>query len=123
MCLVQGYPGPAGGLGADAALGEGCSDDVWFCPRHTCLGCGALEATACSISAVDLPLAFYETTNSGEHRPLAAIEQKTLRCCSGCSFSVCMECDSGTAAQVRVPSLLLPSKRGSEVRSFRATAT
>eukprot|EP01032_Pedospumella_encystans_P012314 gene12314-14257_t len=31
-------------------------NDVWFCPCHTCIGCHALQCTATTLAAVDLPV-------------------------------------------------------------------
>ncbi len=34
-------------------------EGTWFCPRHNCISCGALQKSAGSIHNLDLPLQYY----------------------------------------------------------------
>eukprot|EP01034_Spumella_vulgaris_P024594 gene24594-30960_t len=50
MCLLSTCADPNLALNSEYEM-----DEVWFCPKHTCVSCGVLENTECSLSAVDLP--------------------------------------------------------------------
>lgn len=75
MCVIRvcNLPLADDSIGADVFSntdnsGDGLDDtSTWFCPRHHCISCHALQTTECSLAAIVLPIQYY-SNNTQFHR-------------------------------------------------------
>jgi hypothetical protein len=72
----------------DNNIGEGYSSELWFCPSHTCVFCGALELPKSGrLEPHQLPSELVRTAAS------SVLAQRPLKLCVSCPQSVCSECE------------------------------
>lgn len=73
----------------------------WYCPRHFCVDCGALQTvTNIALDTLPLPPILYETamnTRSQQRQQddnnSQLIVEKMLKQCKTCPFAMCLECE------------------------------
>ena len=74
---------------------DGC-DDLWFCPRHTCARCSAVQQTKHPLHAADVPRYLLLSRLQGDG---GLVEQKQLTQCDGCPLSLCRMCETELSSE------------------------
>jgi hypothetical protein len=71
-------------------------EENWFCPLHTCVGCGALQLTACTMQTLRPPPSMQTLQVAGSARipSQECLVRKPLTLCSTCPTALCKTCES-----------------------------
>lgn len=76
-------------------------NDSWYCPRHLCTGCNALQQTNSSIHTLLIPKHIQDNCLSSDRKnqnkafyaSYDHIIQKPLKFCDSCPLSLCNDCE------------------------------
>ena len=76
-------------------------NDNWYCPRHLCTGCNALQQTNASIHTLLIPKSVVDNclssgriiNNNAYYAAYDHIIQKPLKFCDNCPLSLCKDCE------------------------------
>ncbi len=76
-------------------------NDNWYCPRHLCTGCNALQQTNASIHTLLIPKSVQDNclssnqniNNNAYYAAYDHIIQKPLKFCDNCPLSLCKDCE------------------------------
>lgn len=109
VCVLKIFPCPNA---FDLAHQQLAHNNEWWCPRHYCLDCGAIEKLSVPIHSIPLPQVVYDEAalqrRSGNRRSATElITQRPMQACEKCPFTLCDDCDRSCTKQA---ASLLPAE-------------
>lgn len=101
VCVLKIFPCPNA---FDLAHQQLAHNNEWWCPRHYCLDCGAIEKLSVPIHSIPLPQVVYDEAaqqRRGGNRQSASelITQRPMQACEKCPFTLCDDCDRSCTKQ------------------------
>lgn len=101
VCVLKIFPCPNA---FDLAHQQLAHNNEWWCPRHYCLDCGAIEKLTVPIHTIPLPQAVYDEAaqqrRSGNCRSTSElVTQRPMQACEKCPFTLCEDCDRSCTRQ------------------------